>query len=70
MLGQCTALAHLNLEYNYIGDVGEGRLRASLRGQTSGLVLKEEEEDDDEDEEGEEDRENADAQAALTDSMG
>jgi hypothetical protein len=39
VLGQCTALAHLNLGYNYIGGVGRRRLRASWRGQASGLVL-------------------------------
>jgi hypothetical protein len=39
VLGQCPALAHLNLHYNDIGTVGEGRLRASWRGQASGLVF-------------------------------
>jgi Ran GTPase-activating protein (RanGAP) involved in mRNA processing and transport len=39
VLGQCTALALLYLGYNQIGTVGEGRLRASWRGQASGLVL-------------------------------
>jgi Ran GTPase-activating protein (RanGAP) involved in mRNA processing and transport len=39
MLGQCRALAHLNLCANDIGTVGEGRLRASWRGQASGLFL-------------------------------
>jgi Ran GTPase-activating protein (RanGAP) involved in mRNA processing and transport len=39
VLGQCTALAHLNLWSNEIGTVGKGRLRASWRGQSSGLVL-------------------------------
>ena len=29
VLGQCPALAHLNLQYNGIESVGEGRLRAS-----------------------------------------
>ena len=38
-LAQCTALAHLNFCGNWIGTVGEGRLRASWRGQASGLVL-------------------------------
>jgi hypothetical protein len=32
-------LAHLNLQYNDIKAVGEVRLRASWRGQASGLVL-------------------------------
>jgi Ran GTPase-activating protein (RanGAP) involved in mRNA processing and transport len=39
VLGQCPALAHLDLRFNHIGTVGEGRLRASWRGQASGLVL-------------------------------
>jgi hypothetical protein len=39
VLGQCPALAHLDLSWNQIGTVGEGRLRASWRGQASGLVL-------------------------------
>jgi Ran GTPase-activating protein (RanGAP) involved in mRNA processing and transport len=39
VLGQCTALAHLNLSDNQIGTVGTGRLRATWRGQASGLVL-------------------------------
>jgi Ran GTPase-activating protein (RanGAP) involved in mRNA processing and transport len=39
VLGQCTALAHLDLCDNDIGTVGRGRLRASWRGQASGLVL-------------------------------
>ncbi len=39
LLGQCAALAHLNLRNNQMGTVGEGRLRAPWRGQTSGLVL-------------------------------
>ena len=39
VLGQCTALAHLDLQYNGIKTVGEGRLRASWRGQASGLVF-------------------------------
>jgi Ran GTPase-activating protein (RanGAP) involved in mRNA processing and transport len=37
VLGQCTALAHLDLGYNGIEAVGERRLRASWRGQASGL---------------------------------
>jgi Ran GTPase-activating protein (RanGAP) involved in mRNA processing and transport len=32
-------LAHLNLSINGIGTVAGGRLRASWRGQASGLVL-------------------------------
>ena len=39
VLGQCAALTHLDLQYNGIEAVGEGRLRASWRGQASGLVL-------------------------------
>jgi hypothetical protein len=39
VLGQCTVLAHLDLRDNGIEGVGEGRLRASWRGQASGLVL-------------------------------
>jgi hypothetical protein len=42
VLGQCRELLHLNLGHNNIngiGTVGEGRLRASWRGQASGLVL-------------------------------
>jgi Ran GTPase-activating protein (RanGAP) involved in mRNA processing and transport len=39
VLGQCPALAHLNLCANDIGTVGRGRIRASWRGQASGLVL-------------------------------
>jgi Ran GTPase-activating protein (RanGAP) involved in mRNA processing and transport len=39
VLGQCAALAHLNLSGNDIGTVGRGRLRASWRGQASGLRL-------------------------------
>jgi hypothetical protein len=57
VLGQCTALARLDLRANDIGTVGEGRLRASCRGQGSGLLLEDEEcsnEDEDEDEEDEE----------------
>ncbi len=38
-LPQCAALTHLDLSYNKIGIVGEGMLRASWRGQASGLVL-------------------------------
>jgi Ran GTPase-activating protein (RanGAP) involved in mRNA processing and transport len=44
VLAQCPALAHLDLSYNSIdiwGEVGE-RLRASWRGQASGLALEEE----------------------------
>jgi hypothetical protein len=37
VLGQCAALAHLNLGYNQIGPAGARRLRASWRGQASGL---------------------------------
>jgi Ran GTPase-activating protein (RanGAP) involved in mRNA processing and transport len=43
-LAQCTALAHLNLSFNGIGTVAEGRLRASWRDQASGLLLQEDEE--------------------------
>jgi hypothetical protein len=39
VLGQCPALAYLNLQSNGIEAVGKGRLRASWRGQASGLVL-------------------------------
>ena len=39
VLVQCPALAHLHLSRNDIGTVAEGRLRASWRGQASGLVL-------------------------------
>ena len=39
VLGQCTALSHLNLWNNDIGTVGQGRLRASWRGQASDLRL-------------------------------
>jgi hypothetical protein len=39
VLAQCPALAHLDLRYNGIEGVGEGMLRASWRGQASGLVL-------------------------------
>jgi Ran GTPase-activating protein (RanGAP) involved in mRNA processing and transport len=39
VLAQCPALAHLDLHNNHIGPVGAGRLRASWRGQASGLVL-------------------------------
>jgi hypothetical protein len=54
VLTQCPALAHLHLGYNFIGAVEAQRLRASWRGQASGLVLYEEDEDW-EDEEGEQD---------------
>jgi Ran GTPase-activating protein (RanGAP) involved in mRNA processing and transport len=39
VLGQCAALAHLNLSGNQIGAVAGGRLRALWRGQASDLVL-------------------------------
>ena len=39
VLPQCPALAHLDLSWNDIGTVGELRLRASWRGQASGLVV-------------------------------
>ena len=39
VLAQCAALAHLDLRGNDIGAVGGGRVRASWRGQASGLVL-------------------------------
>ncbi len=39
VLAQCPALAHLNISTNSICAVGKGRLRASWRGQASGLVL-------------------------------
>jgi hypothetical protein len=39
VLTQCPALAHLNLSYNWIDTGGQGRLRASWRGQASGLLL-------------------------------
>jgi Ran GTPase-activating protein (RanGAP) involved in mRNA processing and transport len=40
VLGQCTALTHLDLSYNVIGVVGKERLRASWRGQDSGLLTR------------------------------
>jgi hypothetical protein len=49
VLAQCAALAYLDLSYNHIGAVGGRRLRASWRGQASGLLL-EEDETEDEDE--------------------
>ena len=39
VLVQCEALAHLNLSDNDIGTVGQGRLRASWRGEASALRL-------------------------------
>ena len=39
VLAQCAALAHLNLGCNGIGAVGGRRMRASWRGQASGLLL-------------------------------
>jgi hypothetical protein len=39
VLGQCTVLAHLDLQHNGIEGVGKGMLRASWRGQASGLLL-------------------------------
>jgi len=39
VLAQCASLAHLDLQDNDIDAVGEGRLRASWRGQASGLLL-------------------------------
>jgi Leucine-rich repeat (LRR) protein len=39
VLAQCPALAYLNLLSNDMGTVGKGRLRASWRGQDSGLRL-------------------------------
>ena len=39
VLAQCTTLAHLDLAYNNIGAVVRRRLRASWRGQASGLYL-------------------------------
>jgi hypothetical protein len=39
VLAQCAALTHLNLCSNGIEAVGEGRIRASWRGQASGLLL-------------------------------
>jgi Ran GTPase-activating protein (RanGAP) involved in mRNA processing and transport len=42
VLGQCAALAHLELWGNDIRPDGEGRLRASWRGQASGLVFEDE----------------------------
>jgi hypothetical protein len=53
VLGQCAALARLDLGYNQIGAVGGVRLRASWRGQATGLVLeggKQEEEEEEEEE--------------------
>jgi Ran GTPase-activating protein (RanGAP) involved in mRNA processing and transport len=41
VLGQCASLAHLDLWYNKYSAVLEGRLRASWRGQASGLILDE-----------------------------
>ena len=39
VLSHCTSLTHLYLHRNHIGNVGEGRFRASCRGQASDLVL-------------------------------
>ena len=39
VLGQCLPLAHLDFRGYDIGTVGKERLRASWRGQASGLVL-------------------------------
>jgi Ran GTPase-activating protein (RanGAP) involved in mRNA processing and transport len=39
VLAQCTALAHLDLYNNDIEAVGKERLRASWRGEASGLLL-------------------------------
>jgi Ran GTPase-activating protein (RanGAP) involved in mRNA processing and transport len=39
VLGRCTALAQLDLYANDIGAVGEGRVRASWCGQSSGLAF-------------------------------
>jgi Ran GTPase-activating protein (RanGAP) involved in mRNA processing and transport len=39
VLTQCAALVHLNLRENDIGTVWEERLRASWRGEASGLLL-------------------------------
>ncbi len=39
VLPRCPALAHLDLSGNGIGTAGEGTLRASWRGQASGLVF-------------------------------
>jgi Ran GTPase-activating protein (RanGAP) involved in mRNA processing and transport len=39
VLAQCPALARLNLRYNQIGSDAAERLRASWRGQQSGLLL-------------------------------
>jgi hypothetical protein len=55
VLGQCAALTYLDLQDNEIEAVGEGRLRASWRGQASGLVLVEDEELTDDDDEQDED---------------
>jgi hypothetical protein len=45
VLGQFTALAHLDLVSNDIGTVGAGMLRASWRGQACGLLLDKDEEE-------------------------
>ncbi len=50
VLAQCIALAYLDLGYNQIGAVGEERLRASWRGEASGLFLELNEEEEEEEE--------------------
>ena len=39
VLGQCTALAHLNLNYNLIGEAGAKRLTASWSRPEGGLTV-------------------------------
>ncbi len=39
VLAQCTALTHLDIRWNDVGSVVGGRLRASWRGQVSGLLM-------------------------------
>ena len=55
--GQCAPLTRLDLGYNQIGAVWEGRLQTSWRDQASSLVLEEDDNDKDEDEEDEEEEE-------------
>ncbi len=55
VLGQCAALANLNLGCNGIAAVGKGRLRGSWRGQAIGLLLEDLDNDEDEDEDEDED---------------
>jgi hypothetical protein len=53
VLGQCAALAHLNLRFNDISAAGAERVRALWRGQASDLLFGEEELEIETDEESE-----------------